>query len=173
MFTEGFSGVFGTLQRAIGTGLLISGIISSSEAGLAAQSFLNAPMFGAEDGKKWLRSVLPDRNLSVKWLEAKLGWLMKPWNLCFSFLLVGSLPTMFWGRFFVNGLSKHRPWSLLRGCRCRGDFSESQELGCLRVSKHPGASRTLGEASGEILALFLAGVFFLLYNSCQLGGWDC
>ena len=73
MFTEGFSGVFGTLQRAIGTGLLISGIISSSEAGLAAQSFLNAPMFGAEDGKKWLRSVLPDRNLSVKWLEAKLG----------------------------------------------------------------------------------------------------
>eukprot|EP00434_Breviolum_minutum_P042107 symbB.v1.2.037464.t1/scaffold5536.1/size26037/1 len=48
------------------------GIISSSEAGLAAQSLLNAPMFGAEDGKKWLRSVLPDRNLSVKWLEANL-----------------------------------------------------------------------------------------------------
>lgn len=51
----------------------ISGIISSSEAGLAAQSLLNAPMFGAEDGKKWLRSVRPDSNLSVKWLEAKLG----------------------------------------------------------------------------------------------------
>ena len=54
-------------------GPMFSGIISSSEAGLAAQSFLNAPLFGADDGKKWLRSVLPDRNLSVKWLEAKLG----------------------------------------------------------------------------------------------------
>lgn len=49
-------------------------------------------------------------------------------------------------------------------------FEASQELGCLRVSKHPGASRTLGEVSGEILALFLAGEFFLLIHASWVVG---
>ena len=89
MFTQVQSGIFwNPSTRAIAhRASVISGIISSSEAGFAAQSLLNAPMFGAEDGKKWLRSVLPDSNLSVKWLEAKLGLIDEALGIfCFSFI---------------------------------------------------------------------------------------
>lgn len=109
MFTQVQSGIFwNPSTRAIAhRASVISGIISSSEAGLAAQSLLNAPMFGAEDGKKWLRSVLrSDRNLSVKWLEAKLGLIDEALRIFASLLYGGvieSLPTHILGPIFCNG----------------------------------------------------------------------
>jgi len=52
---------------------IFQGIISPSEVAVAARSFLNAPLFGEEDGKHWLQAVLPGRNLTVHWLKSKLG----------------------------------------------------------------------------------------------------
>ena len=56
------------------------GIISPSEVAVAARSFLNAPLFGEEDGKHWLQAVLPGRNLTVHWLKSKLGMVCPGWQ---------------------------------------------------------------------------------------------